>query len=76
LTVVPRPRHQLVLGHPAPSREFYFDRGIGGQDFEKPTAVQGVDVPPDQKQQPTAAVEIAAVEAKIGLISVLWDRVH
>src|SRR5262249_22817049 len=62
-TPVTHQRHQLVVGHAAPSREIRLDRDLGGAELEELPALQRIDVLPDQEQEAVAAVEVAPVEA-------------
>jgi hypothetical protein len=67
LPVAPRDRHQLVAGHAAPRGEIFLDRDFGRGELEQLAVRQRIDVLADQQEQAVAAVEIAAVEARVGL---------
>ena len=76
LPPAPRPRDQLVAGQAAPGRQLDLDRRVRGQYLQQPSALQGVDVASNQEQQPSTAVQVAAVEADVGLVRVPSDGIH
>jgi hypothetical protein len=65
-----RHRDQLVAGEAAPGRQVFLHRDLGGQNLQQAAARQRVDVTADEQQQAAAAVQIAAVEADVGGVSV------
>ena len=69
-------RDQLVAGHAAPRGEVRLDRDLGGAELEELPALQRIDVLPDQEQETVAAVEVAPVEADVGLVGMALHRIH
>ena len=76
LTVPLGPGDHLVPGHAAPGGKLDFDGGVGGEDFEEAAALHRVDMTADEQEETAAAVEVTAVEAEVGLVSVTFGRVH
>src|SRR5207245_7367199 len=76
LLAAPDEGHELVAGHPAPGREIFFHGDRGGTKFEELAALHRIHVLTDQKKEPVAAIQIAAVEARIGVELVSVNGLH
>jgi hypothetical protein len=76
LLAAPDEGHELVAGHPAPRGKVFLDRDLRGAELEELAALHRVHVLPDQKQEPVAAIQIAAVEAPVGFELVAVDGLH
>jgi hypothetical protein len=76
LLAPPDEGHELVAGHPAPGGEVLVDGNLGGTKLEELTALHRVHVLADQEKEPVAAVQISAVEARVGFVLVTVNGLH
>src|SRR5262249_55763351 len=76
LPAVLRPRNQLVPGEAAPGGKVFPYGWFRGPHFEEAAAVQGINVSADEEQKAAAAIEIAAVEARVRRMRMTIDGFH
>ena len=73
LPPAPDERDQFVPGHAAPGGEVLLHGDLRGAKLEELAARERIDVLADQQEQAIAAVELAPVEARVGLQGVPLD---
>jgi len=76
LLAAPDEGHELVAGHPAPGREILLHGDLGGTKFKELAALHRINVLADQEKEPVAAIQIAAVEARVGVELVSVNGLH